>query len=103
MSSITSSARPRNIGIRPDEKAWAPRITRVEVDHGRIGGGPVRNLGGPIAQLEARRAELLTLIENEARSDEGTAEAEQRLRETEDEHAALRILTATLTSDPRHS
>ena len=56
-----------------------------------------------IAQLEARRAELLTLIENEARSDEGTAEAEQTLRETEDELAALRILTATFTSDPRRS
>ena len=56
-----------------------------------------------IAQLEGRRAELLTLIENEARSDESTAEAEQTLREIEDELAALRILTATLTSDPRHS
>jgi len=56
-----------------------------------------------IAQLEARRAELLTLIENEARSDEGTAEAEQTLREIEDELAALRILTTTFTSDPRHS
>ena len=56
-----------------------------------------------IAQLEGRRAELLTLIENEARSDEGTAGAEQTLRETEDELAALRILTATLTSDPRRS
>ena len=56
-----------------------------------------------IAQLEGRRAELLTLIENEARSDEGTAGAEQRLREIEDELAALRILTATFTSDPRRS
>jgi hypothetical protein len=56
-----------------------------------------------IAQLEGRRAELLTLIENEARSDEGTAEAEQTLRETEDELATLRILTATFTSDPTHS
>jgi hypothetical protein len=56
-----------------------------------------------IAQLEARRAELLTLIENEARSDEGTAEAEQTLREIGDELAALRILTATFTSDPTHS
>jgi hypothetical protein len=56
-----------------------------------------------IAQLEGRRAELLTLVENEARSDEGTAEAEQTLREIEDELAALRILTATFTSDPRRS
>ena len=56
-----------------------------------------------IAQLEGRRAELLTLIENEARSDASTAEAEQTLREIEDELAALRILTATFTSDPRHS
>ena len=56
-----------------------------------------------IAQLEGRRAELLTLIENEARSDEGTAEAEQTLREIEGELAALRILTTTFTSDPRRS
>jgi hypothetical protein len=56
-----------------------------------------------IAQLEGRRAELLTLVENEARSDEGTAEAEQTLREIEDELAALRILTTTFTSDPRRS
>ena len=56
-----------------------------------------------IAQLEGRRAELLTLIENEARSDAGTAETEQTLREIEHELAALRILTATFTSDPTHS
>ena len=56
-----------------------------------------------IAQLEGRRAELLTLIENEARSDEGTAEAEQTLLEIGDELAALRILTATFTSDPTQS
>ena len=58
-------------------------------------------LAALIAQLEGRRAELLTLIENEARSDESTAESEQTLREIEDELAALRILTTTFTSDPR--
>jgi uncharacterized protein involved in exopolysaccharide biosynthesis len=56
-----------------------------------------------IAELERRRAEVLTLIENEARSDEGTTEAEQRLQEIEDELAALRILTATFTSARKHS
>jgi uncharacterized protein involved in exopolysaccharide biosynthesis len=56
-----------------------------------------------IAELEFRRAEVLTLIENEARSDEGTTEAEQRLREIEDELAALRILTATFTSARKHA
>src|ERR1700712_2395622 len=56
-----------------------------------------------IAQLEARRAELLTLIESEGRSDEGTPDAEQKLRDIEDKLAVLRTRIGTFKSDPRHS
>ena len=56
-----------------------------------------------IAELESRRADQLALIETEARRDQDTMECERALRVIEDELAALRILTATLTSDPRRS
>lgn len=56
-----------------------------------------------IAALEARRADQLRLVENEARRDQNTTEVERVLREVEDELAALRVRTATFAPDPRHS
>ena len=55
-----------------------------------------------IAELEARRADQLALIETEARRDQDTTECETALRVIEDELAALRASTATFSSDPRH-
>ncbi|AWN39945.1 hypothetical protein [Methylobacterium durans] len=56
-----------------------------------------------IAALEARRGRQVLLIQNEGRCDQGTTEAEQVLREIEEELEALRARTATFASDPRHS
>ena len=56
-----------------------------------------------IAALEARRAEQVLLVENEARCDQDTTEAERGLRGIEEALAALRVRTATFAADPRHS
>ena len=56
-----------------------------------------------IAELEARRADQLALIETEARRDQDTTECEKALQAIEDELAALRTRTASFTADPRHS
>jgi hypothetical protein len=53
-----------------------------------------------IGALEARRAEELTLIENEARRDQDTSMCEKALREIEDELAALHTRAASYGSDP---
>jgi uncharacterized protein involved in exopolysaccharide biosynthesis len=53
-----------------------------------------------IGALEARRAEELTLIENEARRDQDTSMCEKALREIEDELAALHTRAASYGNDP---